>query len=688
MENIFVQFLPPWVETGLQPAFYDKESGTVLQQTARMYDRVNMLIRMFNKLSKNTKEEVERFEGVVNEEIETFEHDVNETVNEYIGKFNDLYNYVHDYFDNLDVQEEINHKLDDMVSQGTLQEIIYNYLNPSVIWGYDTVADLQSSTDLEEGCHAETLGYYSVGDGGGAKYIIREPAESETPNNITTFAVGDLIAELLVEPSMYVKQFGCKGDDSTDDTTRFNTAIANSKRLYVNAGTYILNRFLPEENQEIIGIGEAIIKVNGTTTPLVAFKSNSKISNLDIRSLNPGQEWNRCDITQKSNVTIENCKISGFLDPDNRNSWGIYIDKSSNINIRNCYFDNNTQSDIAIVEDSSNLTIEDCDGTQLHINFEPNTGDPINNVSITGCKIYRIDMQENDLLKNTIQNMTIKDCTIDIFCYDGADVTVIDCKIKGYLPAPAGVNPTAYGGKLKFINSALFSKNLINDPYLDTLKSDGTEWQQHYSTLTWDNSVEGITSGTEGRCVVLNPNNTSSLVAIRHSVFTVSAGDTYLLRMNSKETTVSSGTGFSSVSVSVNYKDGDTVVENVRYSINRHEINSSSPLEEVSCILKVPEGATSMQLIIWNSPTGTNSLTIRSVELYKISSNELGSTDLETLPIRNKRIFTNTAKPSGNGIQYEVGDMMYYSTPSTYIGAVCTVAGRIGTWKDFGAIAS
>ena len=62
MENIFVEFLPPWVETGLQPAFYDKESGTVLQQTARMYARVNMLIRMFNKLSKQTKEEIEEFE--------------------------------------------------------------------------------------------------------------------------------------------------------------------------------------------------------------------------------------------------------------------------------------------------------------------------------------------------------------------------------------------------------------------------------------------------------------------------------------------------------------------------------------------------------------------------------------------------------------------------------------------------
>ena len=106
MENICVEFLPPWIETGLKPAFYDKESGHVLQQTARMYARVNMLIRMFNKLSKNTKT----------------------TVEDYINQFNELHDYVHDYFDNLDVQEEVNNKLDEMDENGRLQEMVDVYL--------------------------------------------------------------------------------------------------------------------------------------------------------------------------------------------------------------------------------------------------------------------------------------------------------------------------------------------------------------------------------------------------------------------------------------------------------------------------------------------------------------------------------------------------------------------------------
>lgn len=43
--------------------------------------------------------------------------------------FIELQNYVRDYFNNLDVQEEINNKLDEMTESGVLQEIITSYLN-------------------------------------------------------------------------------------------------------------------------------------------------------------------------------------------------------------------------------------------------------------------------------------------------------------------------------------------------------------------------------------------------------------------------------------------------------------------------------------------------------------------------------------------------------------------------------
>lgn len=244
MENIFVEFLPPWVETGIQPAFYDKESGTVLQQTARMYARVNMLIRMFNKLSKNTKEEVERFEGDVNDEIETFERNVNTTVGDYIERFNTLYTYVHDYFDNLDVQQEINNKLDAMTSDGTLQELIDNYLQPNVAWTFNSVSEMKLSENLVDGTFAQTYGFYSYNDGGGAKYKIRTKTNDDTIDEMFLFALADntLVAELVIEDVLHTKQIGLKGDGTTDETAKLNTffekSLSCNKRV-VDKGIYL-----------------------------------------------------------------------------------------------------------------------------------------------------------------------------------------------------------------------------------------------------------------------------------------------------------------------------------------------------------------------------------------------------------------------------------------------------------------
>ena len=186
MENIFVEYLPPWVETGIQPAFYDKESGTVLQQTARMYARVNMLIRMFNKLSKKNQKLAEDFE--------------------------ELYNYTHDYFDNLDVQEEINKKLDDLANSGELGELMARYIEPefdaleeSVTSSINTMMNLVSATnsatpipvsstdDMTD--HTKTYllttdGYWYYWDGdsweqGGVYQATIVPNQSITPNKVT-----------------------------------------------------------------------------------------------------------------------------------------------------------------------------------------------------------------------------------------------------------------------------------------------------------------------------------------------------------------------------------------------------------------------------------------------------------------------------------------------------------------------
>ena len=220
MQNIFIELLPPWIETGLQPAFYDKESGTVLQQVSRMWAKMIELGAGFNK----------------------FTDDINETVDDYIDKFNELHDYVHDYFDNLDVQEEINNKLDAMVEAGTLQEIIYQFLQSNVAWTFNTVADMKLAENLIDGSFARTMGFHSINDGGLALYKIKTHT-TETINELDTIAIGDtLIAELVTEYPLNVKKFGAYGDNSHDDTNAlqlvFNKSAIDGGDIYFPAGKY------------------------------------------------------------------------------------------------------------------------------------------------------------------------------------------------------------------------------------------------------------------------------------------------------------------------------------------------------------------------------------------------------------------------------------------------------------------
>ena len=270
MNKIFAPFLPPWVETGLQPAFYDMESGTVLQQTARMYAKVQQLTRLFNEFSEDvsnevnnfehdtnteiehfeqaTNTEIERFEQATNTEIERFEGVVNDTVAEYIEKFTELKDFVDDYFDNLDVQEEINHKLDQMVEDGVLQEIITTYLQSNVAWTYDSVAEMKTATNLTADSYAQTYGFYSVNDGGEAKYKIRIKGENETPDEKFVISLYDntLVAELITDDKVNICQVGGQQNFSAV----CNYVLGLGKSVYVPDGSYTATETITLNNAE------------------------------------------------------------------------------------------------------------------------------------------------------------------------------------------------------------------------------------------------------------------------------------------------------------------------------------------------------------------------------------------------------------------------------------------------------
>ena len=602
--------------------------------------------------------------------------------------FIELKSYVDNYFDNLDVQEEINNKLDAMVEAGTLQEIITTYIQSNVTWTFDTVADMKLATNLVNGSYARTLGFYSVNDGGGATYYI---TNTGTANEMDVIAVGSLYANLQHQDSVYIKQLGAKGDGETDDTDIIDYAftIVNNVIMNTSVTPYLAKYLKVTEGKSIKGESLPYVQINlsrdGSTVISRAY-SNTSIENIYLNSLDENLSNNRFDV-RDSNIVIKNCRFEGFR-ASNNNAWGILITGASNVNIDNCYFKSNTQSDIAVVEGTKNVVINKCYGDSFHINFEPQNDTRIINVKITQSEIAKLDLRENTYNDSACNDITIEECVIDLLEYDGAKATFIDCIIKD-IQQQGGAGASGFGGEVKFINSLNMGKSLIKDIHIDTFQpsTSGTrEWftQSFPSgvsssmTLAYENDVPLFT---------LNQNHTSQQVVIRHQNINVDPSKIYMIRYNAAADYSQGGTNISQNTVIRFFSADDTQISEIAPSMFRGRSGNKVPLHEECWFFKVPSNASYIKLLIRNSSYGKQSFSIASVELFEVGSSELNAHEIASPKIRNRRVFISS--DVATTLNYSVGDTMYYETPSTYIGKVCTsVTDYTATWKDFGAISS
>ena len=186
-----------------------------------------------------------------------------EAVEELQGLFTELKTYVDNYFDNLDVQEEINNKLDDMAESGELEEIIGAYLNTKAVLCFDTVSEMEAAENLVDGSYAQVLGYFAKNDGGKALYKVREIINDDVVDNATIIPLYDdsLIAELITN-EVNIMNFGAYGDGTNDDTTAIQKALtfATTKEKNVispSGKTYLIS--------SPIEIGDLNIDFNNST---------------------------------------------------------------------------------------------------------------------------------------------------------------------------------------------------------------------------------------------------------------------------------------------------------------------------------------------------------------------------------------------------------------------------------------
>lgn len=421
-----------------------------------------------------------------------------EDMSELQTAYNTLHDYVEYYFDTLDVQEEINNKLEAMVEDGTLQEIITTYIQSNVAWTFDTVSDMKIATNLVAGSYAQTLGFYDKTDTGGSIYLIREKTEDDTINEINLLAVNDenLLAELVINSSMNVNQFGSKGDGVIDDTDKIQTAInivsnINGK-LFIPKGVYSVRHLKLNSNLQLYGEGtNSVLKGNKDATAqefrilLGLSKDNMILANfkIDVNSVErtniTGQDVG-ISINGGNNNTIDNVTIVGGSTTD---SYCIRVGQNdnlrpTNITIKNCelYVSQNGFNGIAVTA-GKNVWVKN---NTIH-----------NNYSDTG---YAIDVEANAPSDTSLENYRINEIyVLDNIC-DGSGIGCIG----------AG-NP--YNGNIIIANNIINFTNGNTGLVTEALKVNSiTHVNIHGNQILYANSAAS-TSSTSYSAVRLNATN-------------------------------------------------------------------------------------------------------------------------------------------------------------------------------------
>lgn len=264
------------------------------------------------------------------------------------------------WFDNLDVQEEVNNKLDEMAESGQLADIIAQYLELAGVLAFDNVAALAAAENLGNGSTARTLGMNAYSDGLGAYYKIREVTNDDTIDGYDLVAITNdplLVAERI--PGEYVtpEMYGAAGDGETNDYDAMQAFLAspvNDKRLKAGATYAIEGALTPASNTVLEGNGATIKRINATNNNRVLYvdawgetKENILIHNVVFdgdkvhasQSFTPLVNFYTGNEGVLKNITIADCTVQNVAG----HGIGCYNDNSTtpvktsfqNVNIKN-----------------------------------------------------------------------------------------------------------------------------------------------------------------------------------------------------------------------------------------------------------------------------------------------------------------------------------------------------------------
>lgn len=477
---------------------------------------------------------------------------------EYINKVNELQEYVENYFANLDVQEEINNKLDEMADDGTLQEIVAAYLNATAIWGFDTVADLKAATNLIAGSYARTMGYYAKNDGGGALYYITETGSADDTKVIAI--TSGVYANYVYEGQLNIKQFGAKGDGTTDDSAAIDLALAyrgnNHVKIVFNTDeSYrVSGRHFIKSNTDIDLQGATIL--GGTwlcDSESVSTAGYTGITNIKIHN---GRFYGATQIIFYHSTDI---KVEGIKFEDAVQDGHVFdLSGVKNFECLNCEFIGNKRSTDYFREViQTDYATADSQPVWGNIGVDPiYDGIPTKNVLIKGCSFRKKDSDDYYLScigthslpsQAAIENVKIIDCEFEgwfrncirfykingllvegcTFIPKSLQASSIDVASAIDITIGDEANDTLASKNIKIVNNKLISESSSNDKIFVTISEYNSDYLSENIEIV-DNYYD---CSTANFAVLSNVNKIKFIGnTVNHCVYFISKGTNKVLK--------------------------------------------------------------------------------------------------------------------------------------------------------------
>ncbi|MCF5726029.1 hypothetical protein K3H43_01320 [Aeromonas veronii] len=482
----------------------------------------------------------------------------------------------------------------------------------------------------------------------------------------------------------------------TTNTPVQNTAALNALRtiggisLYMPAGTFPFDVFASTGLAEVVGAGKdlTIVTLTGTTSPVMVQPGPIVHRNIWFKSVAGSLEWSR--IGMADYAVFEKCKVSDFIHTSSApNAWGCYFKNAKGCRLYHVEFDNNSQSDIPVLEGTTDLIIEGCYSTSgnLVINFEPNTGSPsMSGIALRNMAISKLFLQNNDLTSSPDNLVRIDGCVINELYYDGLGASFSESKINSFVNVVDNLS-RAYGASITGL--LVGDRELIPDPMLSNVghTGSGCPWSLRFSTAQ---PIDRYNRAPTGE-IVIGVNGVAASTSLSTGNLPCKPNTPYLFTI-CKEVVVG---GTRPNIVSVGFKDsGGTLIGTETYLARNL---SGTGHDRHQHILVSPSGAVFIELTVFGGDTATTYqsvayryVSMREIELKRtgVDSASIGYSAFPSrvkLPITKAQFDANqyylAPLPAGTEVEFS------YAAASARLSKVTAQAanntGKIGTLQLF-----